>query len=193
MNIKTKLIISVLLPIISACSTQPVVDMPSEQVDSEVSVTPIPAKNTSRISAMTRVKAGKTLKLVRIMEGGACNKNQQGVMGVFSVYANPEDIIRIKQQQGSAVFANFQSLIETFSMRALQQAVDSMNFQNVIATQNDNEIQKPLGNKFAALFFDSIASDISEFEANTTLMIDVISQPDSLTIYQNNCKTLHDH
>jgi len=142
---------------------------------------------------LTKIKAGKTLKLSRIMEGGACNNNQQGAIGLFSLYANPDDITRIKQQQGPEVFASFELLIETFSMRALQLTVNHLDFKSGIDALNKNHVQQLLADRFTVLFAGSIAEDITEFEANTSLTIDVISQPDSLTIYQDNCKTPHEH
>ena len=196
MNIKTKLTISIMLPMFSACSTQsiqPELNTSAKPVDSEVSVTKIPSEHASEMSALTKIKAENILNLVRIMEGGACNNNQQGVVGLFSLYANPDDITRIKQQQGPGVFASYESLIETFSMRALQQTVDRLDFNSGIVALNKNHVQQLLADRFAALFVDSIAEDITVFEAETTLTIDVISQPDSLTIYQDNCKTPHDH
>jgi hypothetical protein len=196
MNIKTKLMISIMLPMFSACSTQsvqPELNTSTKPVDSEISVTKIPSEHASLMPALTKIKAGKTLKLSRIMEGGACNNNQQGAVGLFSLYANPDDITRIKQQQGPDVFASFESLIETFSMRALQLTVDRLDFKSGIDALNKNHVQQLLADRFAELFAGSIAEDITEFEAKTTLMIDVISQPDSLTIYQDNCKTPHAH
>lgn len=185
-----------MLPMFSACSTQsiqPELNTSAKPVDSEVSVTKIPSEHASEMSALTKIKAENILNLVRIMEGGACNNNQQGVVGLFSLYANPDDITRIKQQQGPGVFASYESLIETFSMRALQQTVDRLDFNSGIVALNKNHVQQLLADRFAALFVDSIAEDITVFEAETTLTIDVISQPDSLTIYQDNCKTPHDH
>ena len=188
--------ISIILPMFSACSTQsvqPELNSSAKPVDLEVSVTKIPSENASMMSALTKIKAGKTLKLVRIMEGGACNNNQQGAVGLFSLYANPDDITRIKQQQGPVVFASFESLIETFSMRAVQQTVDRLDFKSDIDTQSKNHVQQQLTDRFSALFVTTITEDIAEFETKTTLTIDVISQPDSLTIYQDNCKTPHEH
>ena len=174
---------------LTACSAQPIQPVADTPVDSETSIAKVPSKH----AVLIRVKAGKELKLVRIMEGGACNANQQGAVGLFSLYANPDDIDLIKLLQGSGVFANFESQIETFSMRALQQTVDHLNFQSDIHAQSKNDIQRQLADRFSALFDDSIAEDISDFEAKTTLTIDVIAQPDSMAIYQDNCNIPHIH
>ena len=185
MNIKPMILACVFL---TACSTQSIRPVADAPVDSEISIEKAPGKN----AVLTKVKAGKELKLVRIMEGGACNANQQGVVGLFSLYANPDDIDRIKLLQGSGIFASFESQIELFSMRALQQTVDHLNFQSDIHAQRKNDIQRQLADRFSVLFDDSIAEDISDFEAKTSLAIDVVSEPDSMAIYQSNCKTPHE-
>jgi hypothetical protein len=186
MNIKTMILACVFL---TACSTQSIRPVADASVDSEISIVKVLGKN----AVLTRVKAGKELKLVRIMEGGACNAHQQGVVGLFSLYANLDDIDRIKLLQGPGIFASFKSQIERFSMRALQQTVDHLNFQSDIHAQSKNDTQRQLADKFSVIFDDSIAEDISDFEAKTSLAIDVVSQLDSMTIYQSNCKTPHKH
>ena len=181
------ILVGIMLLIQMACSTQPIKPITNTSADSEILVTKMPSNNATLI----RVKAGKELKLVRMMEGGACNINRQGVIALFGLYANPDDIDRIKLLQGSGIFSSFESQIEAFSIRALQQTVDGLSFQSSIKTKNNT--QQQLSDRFSALFVDSIAKDITDFEAKTTLTIDVISQPDSITIYQNNCNTPHDH
>jgi len=191
MNIKTKVTISLLSAMLSACSTQPVDKVSSKAFDSEVSVTAISTDDLSSIAGLTRSKAGKTLKLVRIMEGGACNEKQQGAVGMFNLYANLEDIVRIKQQQGPAIFTEFESRIENFSMRALQKAVDKMDFNS--DTQSKNAIQQQLAKRLGYLFSRSIRDDIAKFELETTLSTEVLLHSDSMTIYQNNCDIPHGH
>jgi hypothetical protein len=72
---------------------------------------------------------GQTLQLVRVMEGGACKNSQQGAFGLFKLYVNLDDIERVKQAQGSEVFADFELSIQDFSMHALQQAVNRFDFK----------------------------------------------------------------
>ncbi len=74
------------------------------------------------------LKDGKLLQLVRTMEGGACKNDQQGATGLFKLYANADDIERIKQTQGAEIFADFEIHIQDFSMLALQQAVKRLNY-----------------------------------------------------------------
>lgn len=172
-----------MLMLLSACSTQP--------VDSEMTVAPIAETDISSKAGLTTIKAGKVLKLVRIMEGGACNGKQQGAVGMFNLYANLEDIVRIKQQHGAAVFTEFESRIEKLSMHALQQAVDKMDFDS--DAQSKNAIQQQLAEQLGYLFSDSVIADIAEFEQETTLSIEVLLRSDSMTVYQNNCEIPHAH
>lgn len=177
--------IMAVLTLLSACSTQP--------VNPKLTVTPVLKPEMATIAGLTTIKSGKTLKLVRIMEGGVCKNKQQGAIGMFKLYASSEDIVRIKQQQGSDVFADFERSIEQISMHALQRAVDRMDFTRDINPKNKNLTQQQLLNRLEQLFINSIRNDITQFEAETTLTIDVIIEPDSMIIYQNNCEIPHGH
>lgn len=185
-----------LLAVLSACSsqtTQPIQNSSSTPADSEIMVEPISKNNTLSDPDLTKLKAGKTLKLSRIMEGGACKNNQQGAVGMFQLYANPDDIERIKQNQGTEVFADFELLIRNFSMQTLQQAINSMDFQGDSNAQSSKEIQQQLTEELKNLFIELIIDDISKFETETTLTIDVTPLPDSLYIYLDACETTHSH
>ncbi len=189
---KKKLMSGLLLPVISACSTQET--LPASNPEPMDTVATISLNNALPAPDLTIVKDGKTLKLVRIMEGGACKNNQQGAVGMFRLYADPEDIERIKQNQGARVFADFEVLIEAFSMLTLQQAIDRLDFPNdAYATRNEGEVQQKLADELANLFINLIADDIAEFEAETQLTIAVKPLPDSLQVYLNGCETPHDH
>jgi len=192
MNKKRKLMSGLLLPVISACSTQET--LPASNPEPMDTVTTISLNNALPAPDLTIVKDGKTLKLVRIMEGGACKNNQQGAVGMFRLYAAPEDIERIKKNQGARVFADFEVLIEAFSMLTLQQAIDRLDFPNdAYATRNEGEVQQKLADELANLFINLIADDIAEFEAETQLTIAVKPLPDSLQVYLKGCETPHDH
>ena len=186
----------ILLPVFSACSiqaTQAVSNADSTHIDSAATVATISLDNALPAPDLTKVKAGKTLKLVRIMEGGACKNNQQGAVGMFRLYADPDDIDRIEQNEGAGAFADFERRIEAFSMLSLQQAIDRLDFQVDSSALNEGDAQQKLADELANSFIDFIADDIAEFEAETMLTIDVIPLPDSLIIYLNACKTPHDH
>ncbi len=190
MNIKITLIISILFPLLSACSTQTIQPAPntaSTRFDSKVSIAPISDKSSLPIPGLTNLKSGKTLKLVRIMEGGACKNKQQGAVGMFRLYANPTEITQIKQNQGPKVFADFERQIQSFSMLALQHAINLLDFQDTASTQQQ------LTKKLTKSFSDLIANDITKFETKTTLTIDVIPIQESMTIYLDGCETPHEH
>ena len=190
MNIKITLILSILFPLLSACSTQtiqPATNTTSTPVDSEVSIAPISDQSSLSTSGLTHVKSGKTLKLVRIMEGGVCKNTQQGAVGMFRLYASPTDITQIKQNQGPEVFADFELQIQNFSMLALQHAINLLDFQETASTQQQ------LTKKLTKSFSDLIADDIAKFETKTTLSIDVIPIQESMIIYLDGCETPHEH
>ena len=192
MNLKITLIVSILFPLLSACSTQtihiqPATNTTSTPVDSEVSIAPISDQSSLPISGLTHVKSGKTLKLVRIMEGGVCKNTQQGAVGMFRLYASPTDITRIKQNQGAEVFADFELQIQDFSMLTLQHAINLLDFQDTASTQQQ------LAKKLTKSFSDLIANDIAKFETKTTLTIDVIPIQESIIIFLDGCETPHEH
>ncbi|MCK5120527.1 MAG: hypothetical protein KAQ91_01015, partial [Methylococcales bacterium] len=182
--------------VLSACSTQlpkPISNTDSTKIHSTSTDAVVTLDKALPAPDLTIIKNGKTLKLTRIMEGGACKNNQQGALGLFRLYTNPDDIERIKQNQGSGVFADFELLIEAFSMRALQKTVDQFDFQPDLFAISESDVQKELADKFTRMFISLIADDIAEFEIKTTLMIDVSPLPNALTIYLNGCETAHDH
>ncbi|NOR80229.1 MAG: hypothetical protein GQ529_05255 [Methyloprofundus sp.] len=190
MNIKITLIFSILLPLFSACSTQTIQPAPnsaSTPVDSEVSIDPISDKSSLPIAGLTHIKSGKTLKLVRIMEGGVCKNKQQGAVGMFRLYASPTDITQIKKNQGPEVFSDFELQIQGFSMLALQHAINLLDFQDTASTQQ--QLAKKLTKSFSGLIADAIA----KFETKTTLIIDVIPIQESMIIYLEGCETPHEH
>lgn len=193
MDKKIKLLLSILLSILSACTvqpTKPVTETESTPVDSVVRIEKISNKNEVQSLGLTKIKAGKKLKLARILEGGACKNDQQGAMGAFKLYTNSEDVKRIIEKQGTKVFSDFESLITQFSMESLQQAVASVDFQTKASNEaNKEEIKQEL----IGLFVDLVEDDIANFERETTLMIDVVPELESLTIFLHDCETPHDH
>ncbi len=189
---KTSLLLtlSILLPLLSACATpsiQPKLNTSSPVIKQAVAIPAISHKNPPLITDLTKVKAGKSLKLVRLMEGGACKNPQQGAAGLFRLYASPADISRIIQQQGSGVFADFALQIQHFSIRALQQSIRQLDFHAA------DTAQQPLKQELTQLFSELIAEDISLFTTHTTLTIDVSPQQDAWRIYLEACETAHEH
>ena len=58
---------------------------------------------------MTIMKGEKKLNLVRIMDGGICKNEFQGAKGAFLLYADSNDIERIKREKGAAIFSDFRN------------------------------------------------------------------------------------
>lgn len=182
------------LPLLFSCSSQPIRTVQNEQpvvgddMEEQATVTTaLPAP------FLYRDKEGKTLKLVRMMEGGACKNEDQGVVGMFMLYADPDDIERIKQDKGEKVFADYEQVIEQFSMLALEQAVKELEFADDPFALDEEDAQRRLAEKLADLFDAAIAGAIVEFEANTTLMIDLVPLQDSFYFYLNGCDMSHEH
>ncbi len=137
---------------------------------------------------MTVTKAGKTLNLVRIMDGAVCKNELEGAKGTFLVYAYPADIERIKREKGVKIFSEFEGKIQTFSEQVLQAAVDKTNLaQDPFALGADAEQQK-LAQQLDNNFRSSAAAAINAFEKETTLTIDVSAFPPSLVFYQKGCE-----
>jgi len=113
---------------LSGCANQaPTPVTPSPSVTPEAAIIKkIPA--APKEPAMAINKAGKSLSLVKIMEGGACKNMREGAKGTFLLYADPDDIERIKKQQGKQAFAKFEQKITDFSVFALQKAVKQLDF-----------------------------------------------------------------
>lgn len=192
---KLQFMFSILLPLLSACSssiTQPI-SSDIESIAPRSSIYPLMQKELLDTFGLSKLKMGKSLQLVRIMEGGACKNTQQGAFGLFKLYANLDDTKRIKQAQGSEVFADFELSIQNFSMHALQQAVNHFDFKIATNNSNTNHKQEQQAKSFAVLFSDLIANDIQVFEAKSSLVIDVIPDTDALLIYTDSCETPHVH
>lgn len=192
---KTQLIIGILLPLLTACTVP--ITPPStsniEPIAEKSSIDPLIKKDLLGTNGLSVWKMGKTLQLVKMMEGGACKNTQQGAFGLFKLYANLEDIERIKQTQGTEIFADFELSIQDFSMLAWQQAVNRLDFKIAENSQNKNNSQELQAKLLTALFTDLVANDIQVFEAKTTLTIDVIPDADSLLIYTEGCEIAHAH
>lgn len=194
---KSFFVIALLLSLfLSACSTQPVVqsqEPPAETDDYRVADEEIESSIALPAPDLFREKNGKTLKLVKIMEGGACKNDEEGVVGMFMLYADPDDIERIKQNQGKRVFSDFEQAIEELAMLALQQAVDDLDFSVDPFAIDDEDIQRRQAEKLMPLFDHSVNGALIEFENETTLTIDLKPMQDSLYFYLDGCELPHEH
>ncbi|NOT85086.1 MAG: hypothetical protein HOP02_10010 [Methylococcaceae bacterium] len=141
---------------------------------------------------MTILKAGKTLQMVRVMEGGACKNLQQGAKGAFLLYADADDIKRIKTRQGSEVFAEFEKTITDFSVLALQVTVNKINFDTDTPHTDPSVAQQKLMQQFNSLFQEAIAASIVDFQIKSTLKIAVQPFVSELVFYKKGCEATKD-
>lgn len=194
---KSLFIFSLLLSFfLSACSTQPVVESSEttpETVDHSVAGEEAETAISLPAPDLYFEKNGKKLKLTKVMEGGTCKNDEQGVVGMFMLYTDPEDVERIKQEQGKGVFADFEQSIEELAMLALQQAVDELDFNVDPFAIDDEDIQRKQAEALTPLFKDSVAGSVREFETETTLTIDLKPMLNSLYFYLDGCELPHNH
>ncbi len=181
----------IVIPVLSlliSCASGPIGPQPNGEPDL-VDETEEQATVTTSLPApfLYRDKEGQTLKLVRMLEGGACKNDDQGAVGMFMLYADADDVERIKRSEGEAVFADYERTIEQFAMLALEQAVNRLNFSEDPFALDEEDAQRRLAEQLTPLFTDSIADAIAEFEGATSLTIDLIPLPDSLYFYLDGC------
>ncbi len=175
---------------LSACATQePKQDLETVLTSDDISaLANDAAKASGKEPPKTVKKNGKTLDLVRIMDGGACKNDYQGVKGEFLVYANAQDIERIKSQKGSEIFAEFENKIQRFSTTTLEQVVDESNLSEDPFATGAEDAQLKLARQLRKDFRALVAAAVNAFTAETTLTIDVIPFVPSLTFYQHGCE-----
>ncbi|MDP2902589.1 MAG: hypothetical protein Q8N96_05725 [Methylovulum sp.] len=137
---------------------------------------------------MTVTKAGKTLNLVRVMDGAVCKNDLEGAKGTFLVYAYPADIERIKREKGTKIFSGFERKIQAFSEQVLQAAVDKTNLSEDPFALGDDEAQQKLAQQLDSNFRNSATEAINAFEKETTLTIDISAFPPSFVFYQKGCE-----
>lgn len=184
MHKPTYLLIAISLLTVTACTSQPVKD--AQPVSAPpASATPATSEQAPPLSEL---KNGKTLNMVRVMDGAACKNDLQGVKGTFLVYANPEDIERIKREKGAQIFADFEIKIQNLASEALQTATDATNLAEDPFAISAQVVQQKLANQLTANFQDSIAAGLQRFQQDTTLSIDIVPFPPSLIFYQKDCE-----
>ncbi len=189
---RTHLLIAIILPgVVSACSKQAI--KTNTTTNEAAIVEEISLQNALPAPDLFIFKGGEKLKLVRIMEGGACKNKFQGISGMFRLYANPEEVEQIKAKKGPTTFADFERSIEAFSMLAMQRSIDKLTFPTDLSDVDDHAVKQQLAEQFVTLFSGLIADDLTEFERNNALTIDVTPMPDALVIYLQGCSTPHEH
>jgi len=184
MHKPTYLLIAISLLTVTACTSQPVKDAQPVPAPPAIA-TPATSEQAPPLSEL---KNGKTLNMVRVMDGAACKNDLQGVKGTFLVYANPEDIERIKREKGAQIFADFEIKIQNLATEALQTATDATNLAEDPFAISAQVVQQKLANQLSANFQDSIAAGLKRFQQETTLSIDIVPFPPSLIFYQKDCE-----
>jgi len=58
------------------------------QLAPKSSIDPLVQQEQFSTLSLPKLKRGKSLQLVRIMEGGVCKNTQQGAFGLFKFYAS---------------------------------------------------------------------------------------------------------
>jgi hypothetical protein len=191
MKASVKILAGILFTMLAACSTQEVKEEEGAEAP-ETTETPAMSEGTVEMSGqnppLTITKGDKSLKLVRIMDGGVCKNDFQGAKGVFLVYADADDIERIKREKGPQVFQEFENKIQSFSVDALEEAVEATNLAEDPFTLGEDEAQQKLAKQLTKNFRRVVASSVAGFQKETTLTLDVVPFPPSLIFYQQGCE-----
>ncbi|MGH8550735.1 MAG: hypothetical protein ACRERU_19470 [Methylococcales bacterium] len=195
-NPQTMLIRSILIATllsVSSCATQKQAIEKTPAPTEEPAESEISEATAPNAPPQTLFKNGEKLRLVRVMDGGACNSEDQGARGLFLLYAEPKDIEKIKKQKGTKVFEQFEHDIESLSLQALQESIGVINFaDNPFALDVEDALGQVV-QQLIAHFKKNAASPIENFESNSGLTIDVVPFSPSVGFLLENCNaTLHD-
>jgi hypothetical protein len=178
---------------LASCSTQEVKnnDITNAKEAKNKSTTPENERTQSsgQNPAMTIMRNGLKLSLVRIMDGGICKNEFQGVKGAFLLYADTKDIDRIKQEKGIAIFNTFETKIQAISEHALQEAINETNLSEDPFSLGEDQAQQKLASQLVTQFSNKISKDLDSFDKETSLTIDISPFPPSLVFYQKGCET----
>ena len=150
------------------------------------SITPVTPED--RTPATSKVKGQRTLKLVKLMEGGVCKDDEQGVSGVFLLYANPEDLQRIRQAEGSDIFKSFETKIQDFSLNAFKYAVNNTPIAISPFALDEDDARNQVGMALVKKFNIAIQSDMAAFEQSHSLSIDIEPFIRSFRFYIDGCE-----
>jgi hypothetical protein len=191
-NIKAITFTAVAVSLLSACSTQPA------QSPNTAAIEPAPEPQTQQESLppdydasnnppLSITKGGKALKLVRIMDGGICKNEFQGASGSFLVYADLQDIERIKREKPKEIFQEFENKIQNFSSEILEQAINQTNLAIDPFSLGDDVMQEKLAEQLTENFRAAAVRPLAAFTRETTLTIDILPFARSLVFYQKGC------
>ena len=198
MNASVKLLTGLTFITLAACSTQAVKqEATAPQNDNTETLNKLPKTVTEeeqmpgKNPPMTLMKGDKKLSLVRIMDGGICKNEFQGAKGAFLLYADINDIERIKHDKGIAVFKTFETKIQDISADVLQKAIDKTNLSEDPFTLGADEAQQKLATQLINNFRNAAVSATDKFQKETTLTIDISAFPPSFVFYQKGCEANH--
>ena len=192
MNIRFKFSLTLLCLSLAACSSQEIKETETASkpvTESPVSTAPsIPDMQMSGMNPpMTITKDNKKLNLMRILDGGICKNDLQGAKGTFLLYADSNDINRIKKEKGSAIFKSFETKIQDISSAILQTAIENTNLGEDPFTLGEDEAQQKLASKLMVNFRNAATESINQFQKETTLTIDITAFQPSLVFFQKGC------
>jgi len=181
------------LSLLSACSTQ---TTQKQDAGEGAKTLPQQGKQPDNYDASTNPpltinKDGITLNLVRIMDGGICKNELQGANGSFLVYADPQDLERIKREQPKEIFKDFEAKIQKLSSEALEVAIDQTNLAEDPFSLGEDMMREKLAAQLIKNFRNAASRPLIAFSQETTLTIEVTPFPPSLTFYQNGCDVSH--
>ena len=177
--------------VLSGCSSPPV--KPQDVIESNNETPPLEQEiqadnfNSPINPPLTSMKDNKTLNLVRVMDGGICKNELQGVSGSFLLYADPHDIERIKREKPLEIFNSFEQKIQDISSKALEQAIEETNLGIDPFSLGEDAAREKLAVQLSDHFRDATQSPLESFRLETTLTIDVMPFEPSLIFYQNGC------
>lgn len=187
----SKVTIGIILMTLSACAAQQVehdtkaIPIPSpEKPPMAKTLPPMPGLNPP----MTLVKAGKSLNLVRVMDGAICKNEFEGAKGAFLLYADPNDIKRIKRERSAKVFHEFEGKIQHIASEALQEATRATNLSEDPFALGSDEAQEKLAKQLANNFRNAVTDNLKIFKKETTLTIDITPFQPSFVFYQKGCE-----
>lgn len=173
------------ISLLAACSTQVAKQTPAEPKSDVTTSNKI--EMVGREPPMTIMKDNRKLDRVRVMDGGACKNDFEGAKGTFLIYADQNDIDRIKHEQGTKVFAGFENKIISFSSEILQKVIDNSNLAKDPFALDDDEGRQKLAGQFTKNFDSAITPAVNNFQKETGLTLDVKVVPANLVFYQQGC------
>ncbi len=188
MNPKVLAVMVIVSASLAACTVEPIREVVDEELNDFLVYQVDPMDASEDVPSPTHVKEGRTLRLVRVMEGGVCKNEREGVDGLFLLYADTDDVDRIKITEGAQVFGDFEREIETISAMALQETIKGIYLGGDSVFPDSPTSQQNMLNEFELQFADTIESAIDAFQQKTSLTIDILPFIPSLYFYSEGCE-----